>query len=116
MTASFARIVLIRKRYPQIDDLGTSVRDYDAAPATKRIPRCWVEPLASTEVTEDRIAVATGYSVAAPHGADITAEDVIEFDSLDYQVEGEPTKAPSPTGSLLVSDVLFTIRRWRHGE
>ncbi|QHF24104.1 hypothetical protein GTU73_08825 [Rathayibacter sp. VKM Ac-2804] len=116
MTASFARMVLVRKRYPQVDDMGTSVRDYAATPDSKPIRRCWVEPLASTEVTDDRIAVATGYSVAAPHGSDVTAEDIVEFDGLDYQVEGEPTKAPSPTGSLLVSDVLFTIRRWRHGE
>ncbi|PPH99727.1 hypothetical protein C5C95_06175 [Rathayibacter sp. AY1B7] len=114
MLSTFARMTITRKRYPQIDDQGTSVRDYDATPETITIAGCWLEPITSTEVTDDRLAVATGYQVAAPAGVDVTAEDRIEYAGVDYEVEGEPSRVPSPTGAL--AHTLFVLRRWTHGQ
>lgn len=114
MLSSFARMVITRKRYPQIDDQGTAVRDYSATPDVKTITGCWLEPITSNEVTDDRLAVATGYQVAAPAGADVTAEDRVEYAGVDYEVEGEPLRVGSPTGAL--AHTQFVLRKWTHGS
>ncbi|OOB90293.1 hypothetical protein [Rathayibacter sp. VKM Ac-2630] len=114
MLPSFARMVIIRKRYPKINDQGTLVPDYSQAPDVETIAGCWLEPITSTEVTDDRLAVATGYQVVAPAAADVNAEDRVQYAGADFEVEGEPMRVPSPTGAL--AHTQFVLRRWTHGQ
>ena len=110
MTASFAREVITRLRYPILDDHGTAVPDYDAVPAELDIRRCWLEPVVSQEVNDGRLAVSTGWNVAAPKDADLVSTDHVRYGGVEYEVVGDPQRVPSPTGAL--DAVRLTLQRW----
>lgn len=110
MIASFAREVITRLRYPTRSDHGVQVPDFRAVPAEEDIRRCWLEPTQSQENNDGRLAVATGWTVAAPKGADIVATDHVRYGGVEYEVIGEPQRVPSPTGAL--DAVRLVLQRW----
>ena len=110
MRPSFARLTIVRLRYPTIDDHGADRPDVSAEAERLDVTRCWLEPTQSTEDADGRLAVSTGYTVDAPALADITAMDHVEYAGVEYDVVGEPQRIPSPTGAL--DSVRLTIQRW----
>lgn len=110
MRASFARLTITRLRFPERDDRGTLVPDYDAEPDPLTIRRCWLEPTTSTEQNDGRLAVATGYTVDAPYLSDIVSSDLVEYEGVRYEVVGDPQHVPSPTGAL--NATRLTLQRW----
>lgn len=107
---AFAKVTVTRLRYPRINDHGVDVADYTATPARKDIPGCWAEPVESQEIVDGRLAVRTGYTVAAPSGIDLVADDHVEYAGAEYDVVGDVIHIPSVTGALAASK--FTIVRW----
>lgn len=110
MRPSFARLTVTRLRYPTRDDYGTRVPDFSAKPDRLPIDRCWYEPTSSTEDADGRTAVLTGYTIDAPKGADIIATDHVLVDGIEYDVDGDPLRVPSPTGAL--DSVRVVVTRW----
>jgi hypothetical protein len=110
MLSSFARETITRLRYPTVNDQGTTVPDYTANPDEADIAGCWLEPTQSIENDDGRLAVQTGFTVAAPPAADITAKDRARYLDTIYEVIGDPMPIKSPTGAL-DSTKLF-LRRW----
>lgn len=110
MIASFAREVITRLRYPTRSDHGVDRPNYRATPDELDIGRCWLEPLQSQENNDGRLAVSTGWTVAAPKGADIVSTDHIRYGGTEYEVVGDPQRVPSPTGAL--DAVRLVLQRW----
>lgn len=111
--ASFAKVTLTKRRYPLVSDMGTSVVDLAGSPTESTIANCWLEPTESTIVTEDRVAVLTGWKVTAPEGTQLDAtRDRVVYAGVEYELAGDAMPVPSPTGAL--NEVMFTLRRWRH--
>jgi hypothetical protein len=108
--ASFARLTIVRLRYPKRTDRGVEVVDYAAAPDELSIDRCWFEPTSSAEVNDGRAAVSTGYTVDAPPTADIRSSDHLRIAGAEHEVDGQPLLLPSPTGAL--SSMRVTTKRW----
>ena len=109
---SFARETIERLRYPLIDDQGTMVPDYSAAPAVLHIPRCWLVPITSTDNEDGRLAVFTGFDCVGPWGADIVFTDHVRYFGIEYEVAGDVMPVRSPTGAL--NETKFALRRWHH--
>lgn len=110
MTASFAREVITRLRYPVLNDHGAERPDYDATPTEVDIRRCWLEPTVSQEVNDGRLAVSTGWTVAAPKTADLVSTDHVRYGGVEYEVVGDPQRVKSPTGAL--DAVRLNLQRW----
>lgn len=73
-------------RQPRVDRL-----DPNPPPAAIEhdIEGCAIVPRASQEEGKGWVVVE-GYSVFAPHGADVTADDRVRFDGVLWDVDGEP--------------------------
>lgn len=107
---SFARETITRLRYPSRDDFGTAMPDYTATPERADIPGCWLEPIRSIENLDGRLAVETGWTVAAPPNVDIVSADHIEYRGIVYEAVGDAVAIPSPSGALDATQVI--LRRW----
>lgn len=107
---SFARETITRLRYPTRDDYGTTVPDYLAEPVEVDVVGCWLEPVRSIENLDGRIAVSTGYTVAAPPGADFVSTDHVRYLGVEYEVVGDAIPVPSPSGALDATELI--LRRW----
>jgi len=110
VTASFARETITRLRYPTRSDHGVDVPDYRAVAAELPISRCWLEPALSQESNDGRLAVSTGWTVAAPKGADVVSTDHLRYEGVEYEVLGDPQRVKSPTGAL--DAVRIVLQRW----
>ncbi|AOQ28224.1 head-to-tail stopper [Arthrobacter phage Huntingdon] len=106
---SFARMNLVRLRPAEVSDHGNKSWDY-TTPARADLPGCIVQPLQSTEVSINRDATLTQYSVLAPTGHDIRDYDHIEYLGREYQIVGEVQIQPSPSGTM--DHATFTMNRW----
>lgn len=113
--SSFNRMSIIRKRYPLVDDMGTSVANYGGTPDTSTIEQCWLEPIESVESQDGRLAVLTGFTGTAPAGTVLDAlTDLITYNGVVYELAGDAMPVESPTGAL--DEVKFSLRRWRHAQ
>lgn len=110
MIASFARETITRLRYPTRSDHGVQVPDYRAVPDELPISRCWLEPALSQEANDGRLAVSTGWTIAAPKDADVQSTDHVRYEGVEYEVVGEPQRVKSPTGAL--DAVRIIVQRW----
>lgn len=110
MIASFARETITRLRYPTVNDHGAERPDYRAAADALDIGRCWLEPVQSQESNDGRLAVSSGWTVAAPPGADVVTTDHVRYEGVEYEVVGDPQRVKSPTGAL--DGVRIVLQRW----
>lgn len=110
MIASFARETITRLRYPTRSDHGVQVPDYRAVPVEFTVNRCWLEPVQSQESNDGRLAVSTGWTVAAPKNTDVVSTDHVRYQGVEYEVLGDPQRVPSPTGAL--DAVRMILQRW----
>lgn len=107
---SFARETITRLRYPTRDDFGTVMPDYTGTPVEADISGCWLEPIRSVENLDGRLAVQTGWTVAAPPGIDIVSADHVRYRGDEYEVVGDSVPIPSPSGALDATQLI--LRRW----
>lgn len=107
---AFQQITVVRLRYPRITDHGVTVADYTGTPERLDISGCWAEPTESQEVVEGRLAVRTGWTVAAPPELDLVADDHVEMFGREYDITGDILPIPSVTGAL--RSTKFTAVRW----
>jgi hypothetical protein len=107
---SFARETITRLRYPSADDMGTDMPDFTAEPEALDITGCWAEPIRSIENLNGRMAVQTGWTVAAPPGVDIVSTDHVRYRGDEYEVVGDAIAVPSPSGALDATSLI--LRRW----
>lgn len=84
--------------------------DYGAAADRDTVPGCVVYPGASVEVLGGRTDVSVRWSVLAPPGTVVGAEDGVEYLGQLYRVEGQPQVWPSATGAL--DHVLLLLLDW----
>lgn len=110
MLSSFARQSIVRLRYPDVLDRGTARADYTATPDELPIAGCWLEPTEVQVVKDGRLAVLTGWTVAAPPGTDVRAADHVRYQDVEYEPTGPGMHVPSPTGAL--DSVKLTIYLW----
>ena len=108
--SSFARETITRLRYPLRDDFGTPMPDYTAEPERLDITGCWLEPIRSIENLDGRLAVQTGWNVAAPPGIDIASADHVEYRGVVYEAVGDAMAVPSPSGALDATQLI--LRHW----
>lgn len=73
------------------DRYGGTVKDW-TAPDSLTIEGCLVAPRTEGETTDGgREGVVIGWTVYAPHGADILATDRVEVRGVAHEVDGEPS-------------------------
>lgn len=97
---SFMTQTLTRVRPATIVVNGSTVPDWDAEPDELVIPGWTVQPGEMDESLANRSSETARYSALGPAGADIRADDSVEFDGVLYDVDGGPQRWPSPTGGL----------------
>lgn len=89
---------------------GSEIRDWDTAEEVE-IVGCSMQPAGNTLSQDGRVlGVFDGYTCYAPYNADIQAGDRIEFDGQIYEINGEPNRWRSATGSL--DNMLLNLVRW----
>lgn len=83
-TVTRLRPTLVENRY------GGDDKDW-TAPTRLDIPECLIAPRLEGENTEQgREGVVIGWTVYAPHGADVEATDRVEVRGVAHDVDGEP--------------------------
>jgi hypothetical protein len=89
------------------DGHGNVVPDW-TTPDTLAIDGCSVQPGLSREDLTNRDATLIAYTVFAPSGADVVAQDRIVFGGVTFEVDGDPQQWA--TG---ISDhAQFFLKRW----
>lgn len=109
MLPSFAKqtVTVLRPSYVE-DERGNLVPgEYQS----HSVPRCLLQPGASTEFTDGRDTVAITATLYLPPGADIQPGDRVKIDALTYEVDGEPQRWESPTGR--VSHTVAFLKTWK---
>ena len=99
---AWCRETITRLRAPyKADRFGnpTSVRDWTAATSLD-IPGCSVQPVAGTEVFDDRDARVQRWIVYAPVGTDLMSTDRIIHKGVTYEVDGDIRVWTGATGTL----------------
>jgi len=95
---------IVRRRAPLVTDTyGDSVRDWANA-VSLSIVGVQVQPSESTELTEvGRSPVVTHMRVISPIGTDLDllVTDRVEWDSVEWQVEGEVAHHKRPSTGLI---------------
>jgi hypothetical protein len=110
MPVSFQTRSLTRLRYPTTTDGGTTVPNYSGSPASLTIAGWWIEPTTSIENKDARLAVQTGYTAVGPIDADILSTDHVSVYGVEYEVDGDVMRVPSPTGRL--DSCRLSLIRW----
>lgn len=106
---------MTRRRYPVVDDQGTSVADFTGTPSEVPIKNCWAEPIDPETETQGRVAARSGFRCTAPEGTDLDSfVDHVAYAGVEYELDGDAVPVTSPTGGL--NEVMFTLRRWRHAS
>jgi hypothetical protein len=100
MLPSFASEAITAVRPSWVEERGKQVPDYDNPAATLVVPGCEVQPGASTEDIAARQNVIIRWTVWAPPGADLRAQDAVDYEGHRYAIDGEPMRWKSPTGAL----------------
>lgn len=108
-TLSFKNQTITVIRADRIDERGDEVLDWDSADEWD-IEGCTLQPMATEEVrftgsveTEGgtaRRAVVTRWKVFGPYDADLDPQDRVRYRDVEYDVEGQVQRWPSPTGAL----------------
>lgn len=100
MLPSWCRDTVTVWRAPLVDSRGTKVRDWTQA-TSHVIDGCSLQPGGtSTDFGEPRQANESDATLYAPPGADIEADDRVEFDGTTWAVDGQPMDWRSPTGRV----------------
>lgn len=94
MSYATPTVVIVHQADPNVDQYGTPT----AATATRTtIPGAIIAPRVAAEVTGDgRSAVPVGLTLYAPPGTTVDPRDLIEVDSVIYEVDGEPAPWGNP--------------------
>ena len=87
------RAEVVPDRY---NDRSRMNRDWDAAVPKSVIGH--VQPLGSTETTDNRDQVDTSIRVFLPAGTDVLATDRLAWNGQTYEVDAAPQRWPSPFG------------------
>jgi len=110
MLPSFARQTVDRIRAASTDDgHGNDEPNWgDASEIT--LPGCSVQPGATDEVLAGRTATLIQWTVYAPPGVDVLATDRIRYQDVVYEIDGEPARWSSPTGTL--DHIVLLLKTW----
>lgn len=107
---SFATQVLIRERAQMVSDHGATSPDWSLPTSDLTIPGWSVQPGASDEDRANRDGVLIQWTAYGPAGADVLPGDHVRFNGVSYDVDGEPARWQSPTGSI--SNTVLFLKRW----
>lgn len=111
MLPSFARDVVTVYRAPLIESRGTQIRDWNNA-TSHTVAGCSFQPTSTaTTWADERHTHDIRASLWLPPGADIEAEDKVEYEGHTYAIDGAPLPWKSPTG--LVDHVVANLIDWR---
>lgn len=111
MLSSFARTTIQRIRAELLprDVLGNQELDWVNAPEVD-IHGCVIYPGATDELTVGRNTALIQWTVIAPADADIRATDRIKVDGKIYEIDGEPGRWRSASGTL--DSLVLLLRKW----
>lgn len=99
---SWCRETITRLRAPyKADRYGnpTTVRDWLVA-TSQTIAGCSVQPVAGTEVFDDRDAIVQRWIIYAPRGTDLLSTDRVVHKGITYEVDGDIRVWTGATGTL----------------
>lgn len=107
---AWANDSITRIRPGTITRRGSVEPDWEHA-TEKEITGCSMQP-STTSLSQDGRVLGTtdGYTCYLPPDADVLPGDKIRYNSLDYQIMGEPRIWNSPTGR--VSSKQLQLERW----
>jgi hypothetical protein len=110
MLPSFAKETVTIVRPSWVDERGKQIPDYENPAETVTLANCSVQPGATSEVLEGRQNSTIRFSLYAPPGTVIGAQDAVIYDGVRYAVDGAGQSWKSPTGA--VSHVVAALVDW----
>ena len=111
MLPSFCRDAVTVKRAQLTDKRGTKVLDW-SNPLEFELSGCSMQPNTTTRDFDGRtIQVTEDWTIYAPPGSDLQAGDRIEWQGLEFEINGAPMPWSSPTGR--VSHIWARLNEWR---
>lgn len=98
---SFARQSVIRLRAAMVTDQGVQVPDWSDVDILVIAPAI-IQPGGGADTNDNREGIGTKLTVLVNSGSDIIGRDRIEIAGYErpFEIVGEPTLQPSPTGLL----------------
>jgi hypothetical protein len=75
----------------------------------RQVADCNMQPVASTEVNDDRTQVVTRWRLAGPPSMGLTALSKVRFRGALYEVDGDPAEFDSFGGLLDHTEVLLKV-------
>ena len=111
MLPSFCKDSVTVKRGTLVESRGTKVIDW-SKPTSSTVSGCSVQPNTTTRDFDGRTTQVTeGWTLYAPPGSDIKAGDRVEWNSVEFEIDGAPMPWTSPTGR--VSHMWARLVEWQ---